>query len=123
MNVFIFLNLSKSLIKQGNNQIIMNFNQKVWDVCRQIPKGKITTYKAIAEKLNTKAYRAVGSALKKNPYAPKVPCHRVVNSDGTIGGYKGIRNNNEKIRLLNKEGIITRKGNIVNFKQLLYLIR
>ena len=101
----------------------MNFNQKVWDVCRQIPKGKITTYKAIAEKLNTKAYRAVGSALKKNPYAPKVPCHRVVNSDGTIGGYKGIRNNNEKIRLLNKEGIITRKGNIVNFKQLLYLIR
>jgi O-6-methylguanine DNA methyltransferase len=48
-----------------------------------------TTYGQIARKLNTKAYRAVGNACRKNPYAPRVPCHRVVRSDGTIGGFGG----------------------------------
>jgi len=67
----------------------MNFNQRVWNLCKRIPKGKVTTYKLISEKLGTKAYRAVGNALRKNPYAPEVPCHRVVNSDGSVGGYKG----------------------------------
>src|SRR3989338_9084817 len=83
----------------------MNFNQKVWELTKKIPKGKVTTYKAIAHKLGTKAYRAVGNALKNNPHAPKVPCHRVINSDGKIGGYKGIKNSKEKIRLLREEKI------------------
>ena len=56
----------------------MNFNEKVWQLTKKIPKGKVTTYKLIAQKLKTKAYRAVGQALKRNPHAPKVPCHRVV---------------------------------------------
>ena len=47
----------------------MNFNQRVWNLCKRIPKGKVTTYKLISEKLGTKAYRAVGNALRKNPYA------------------------------------------------------
>ena len=66
--------------------------------------------------MKTKAYRAVGNALKNNPYAPKVPCHRVINSNGTIGGYKGKKNSKEKIRRqldsLNRsyqEGYITKK--------------
>jgi methylated-DNA-[protein]-cysteine S-methyltransferase len=63
------------------------FEMKVYNACSLVPKGRVTTYGAIARKLKSKAYRAVGSALNKNPYAPKVPCHRVVSSDGGIGGF------------------------------------
>ena len=81
----------------------MNFNERVWNLCRKIPKGKVTTYKIIASKLGTKAYRAVGNALKANPYAPEVPCHRVIKSNGEVGGFaRGTKN---KIRLLKKEGV------------------
>jgi methylated-DNA-[protein]-cysteine S-methyltransferase len=79
------------------------FSEKCYDILKKIPKGKVTTYKAIANKLNTKAYRAVGRAMNKNPYAPKIPCHRVVNSNGELGGFaSGLKN---KIKLLKKEGI------------------
>ena len=79
------------------------FQDKVYEICRRIQKGKVTTYKAIAEAIGTKAYRAVGTALNKNPYAPRVPCHRVINSDGSLGGFAtGIK---EKIKLLKKEGV------------------
>jgi len=81
----------------------MNFNEKVWNLCKQIPRGKVTTYRAIANKLGTKAYRAVGSALNKNPDAPRVPCHRVIRSDGSVGEYAfGTK---KKIKLLKQEGI------------------
>lgn len=86
------------------------FRNKVYLVCKKIPKGKVTTYKLISEKLKTKAYRAVGSALNKNPYWPKVPCHRVINSNGFVGQFgKGI---NTKIKLLKKEGIEIRNKKI-----------
>ncbi|MEM5877971.1 MAG: MGMT family protein [Candidatus Aenigmatarchaeota archaeon] len=80
----------------------MGFKEKVWLLIKKVPKGKVTTYKQIASLLNTKAYRAVGTACNKNPYKD-VPCHRVVNSNGNIGGY--ARGKNEKIKLLEKEGI------------------
>ena len=81
----------------------MQFNEKVLKLTKRIPKGRVTTYKIIAEKLNTHAYRAVGTALHNNKRPIIIPCHRVVNSDGFIGGYaKGI---NKKIKLLKKEGI------------------
>ncbi|HLC95729.1 MAG TPA: MGMT family protein [Candidatus Nanoarchaeia archaeon] len=83
----------------------MNFNQKVWNLCKKIPVGRVSTYKILAKSLRTKAYRAVGNALRDNPHAPLVPCHRIINSDGTIGGYKGKKNSKEKSRLLKKEGI------------------
>jgi methylated-DNA-[protein]-cysteine S-methyltransferase len=93
------------------------FQNKVYELCRKIPKGKLITYKAIAEKMGLKAYRAVGSALNKNPYAPKVPCHRVINTNGRIGGFRtGVKN---KIRLLEKEGI-TIKNNKVDLKKYLF---
>jgi len=96
----------------------MNFNEKVWKVCSKIPKGKVSTYKEIAKKLKTKAYRAVGTALNKNPNAPKVPCHRVVNSDGRVGGYAG--GVKKKILLLKKEKVIVDRNYIKNFKVKLF---
>jgi len=101
----------------------MNFNQKVWNLCSKIPRGKVTTYKEIAKALNTKAYRAVGSALKRNPNAPIVPCHRVIASDGSLGGYNGKMNSKKKINLLKKEGIEVAEGRIKRFESKLFSFR
>ncbi len=88
----------------------MNFNEKCYQVLKTVPKGKITTYKEIAQALNSKAYRAVGTAMNKNPYAPKVPCHRVINSNGNVGNFaSGTKN---KIKLLKKEGIEIKNNKI-----------
>ena len=101
------------------------FNEEVYALLRSVPKGKVTTYKVLAEKLGTKAYRAVGRAMKVNPYAPKTPCHRVVSSNGSIGGFHGTNNPNSKevkrkISMLNKEGVKVKDNKIVNFKKVLY---
>lgn len=86
------------------------FNERCYELLRKVPKGKITTYKEIAKSLGTKAYRAVGNAMNKNPYAPKIACHRVIKSNGEIGGFaSGIKN---KINLLKKEGIKIENGKI-----------
>ena len=108
----------KRKIQEGafSDKMNLSFNEKVWALTAKIPKGKVTTYKIIAEKLGTKAYRAVGAALAKNPYAPKVPCHRVVCSDGRVGGYNGSMDNKEKTRLLKKEGVKINNGKISHFK-------
>jgi len=98
----------------------MKLAQKVYSLINKIPKGKITTYKELGKRLKTKAYRAIGQALKKNPNAPQVPCHRVVCSDGKVGGYQGKKNNSKKIGLLKKEGIIVEKGKIKDFEKKLY---
>ena len=96
----------------------MSFNEKVYNLCRKIPKGKISTYKELAHALNTKAYRAVGNALNKNPYAPIVPCHRIVGGSGNLVGFaSGLRN---KARLLRKEGIEIKNNKVLNFERALY---
>ena len=98
----------------------MNFQDKVLNLCKKIPKGKITTYKEIGKALKKKGqvYRAVGRALHDNKKPIIIPCHRVVASDGSIGGYsRGI---NKKIALLKKEGIQTKKNKIINFKKRLF---
>jgi len=78
----------------------------------RIPKGKVSTYKRIAEKIGRpRAYRAVGNALHKNPLAPIVPCHRVVKSDGTFGGDK--KGAESRRRHLEKEGIPIEKGRVM----------
>ncbi|MFA6077462.1 MAG: MGMT family protein [Candidatus Paceibacterota bacterium] len=78
-----------------------SFTQKVLEVVSKIPKGKTLTYKEVAQRVgNPKAYRAVGNILNKN-YNPKIPCHRVVRSDGKIGGYN--RGEKKKRALLKKE--------------------
>lgn len=75
----------------------------------KIPKGRVTTYKEIAIATgNVKAYRAIGNILASNPNPIKIPCHRVVRSDGNVGGYsRGVK---EKIRILRKEGIEIENG-------------
>jgi methylated-DNA-[protein]-cysteine S-methyltransferase len=88
-----------------------------------IPKGKVTTYALIAEKLNTKAYRAVGNACRRNPYAPRVPCHRVVRSDGTVGGFGGKTSGKtveKKVQMLREEHVQIRNGKIVDFEKVLF---
>lgn len=70
----------------------MIFSEEFCKLCKKIPKGKISTYKIIADKLNTKAYRAVGNALNKNPYKD-VPCQRVIRSKGHLHGFAtGLKN-------------------------------
>lgn len=103
--------------------LCMDFNNKVYQLTKKIPKGKVSTYKDIAEKMGTRAYRAVGRALRCNPYAPFVPCHRVVKSDGTIGGFMGKIKGKEldkKVGLLKKEGIFVKENKILDFKKKLY---
>jgi len=91
----------------------MKFSKKVYRFTKKIPKGRVSTYQEIARALNCKAYRAVGNALNKNPYAPIVPCHRVVNLNGFIGGFaQGI---NKKMKMLQKEGIKIKNKKIVDF--------
>lgn len=87
------------------------FQEKVYAITRKIPKGKTMTYGEIARLLKSSP-RAVGQALKKNPYAPVVPCHRVIKSDGTLGGFNGKMNSKKKIRLLKTEGVIFENGKI-----------
>ena len=99
----------------------MTFNQRCYELLSQIPKGKIVTYKQIANKLNTKAYRAVGNAMANNPNPITVPCHRVIKSNGLIGGYAfGTK---KKINLLEDEGIIIKKDKIVDFKKHIHLFK
>ena len=83
----------------------MSFTQRVWALTARVPTGRVVTYADIAHHLGTRAYRAVGGALRRNPYAPEVPCHRVVGSDGKLTGFAGGLE--EKRRLLRAEGVIT----------------
>jgi len=82
------------------------FYQKVWKCCMKIPYGQTRSYKWIAQKIGMpNSYRAVALALKRNPFAPYVPCHRVIKSDGSIGGYSAKGGIKKKIDLLKKEGL------------------
>ena len=82
------------------------FQLKVWKYLKTIPKGQIRTYSEVAKAINKpKAVRAVANAIGKNPYAPKIPCHRVIRSDGSLGGYSGRGGINTKKKLLKLEGI------------------
>jgi len=94
-----------------------SFNERCYQKLKKVPRGKVTTYREIAKALGNKAYRAVGNAMNKNPGAPQVPCHRVVKSDGSAGGFaSGTR---KKISMLKKEGIKIVRGKI-NLKKYLH---
>jgi O-6-methylguanine DNA methyltransferase len=95
------------------------FEYKVWRILKRVPWGRVTTYQALAQAIGYfRAARAVGNALHKNPWAPKVPCHRVVKSNGQIGGYRsGIR---KKTALLKSEGVRIKDGKIVDFEKFLF---
>jgi methylated-DNA-[protein]-cysteine S-methyltransferase len=96
----------------------MTFATDCYQLLKKIPKGKVTTYKIIAEKLGKKSYRAVGQIVAKNPDIPATPCHRVVKSDGEIGGYAlGV---DKKIALLEKEGVEIIDNKVCNFDTVIF---
>ena len=82
------------------------FQLKVWNYLKTIPKGRVKTYKQVAIAIKRpKSARAVANAIGKNPYAPKIPCHRVIRSDGGLGGYSGKGGIKTKLRLLRSEKV------------------
>ena len=84
-----------------------SFQKKVWKEILKIPKGKVKSYKDLAQSIgNSKSSRAVANACGKNPYPIKIPCHRVIRSDGGLGGYSGKGGIRAKRSLLKKEGIV-----------------
>ena len=105
-------------IREGD----LSFHTKIIDLMRLIPRGKVTTYKLLAHALHCRAYRAVGNAVGANPYAPIVPCHRVVKTDGSVGKFGG--GTSEKIALLRQEGIQIKgedeKATILDFANVLF---
>jgi len=92
------------------------FDEAVWKLLKKIPKGKVTTYKQIAIALGKpNAARAVGNACKRNKNALRVPCHRVVLSNGKLGGYsKGLE---KKIALLKREGVRIENRKVAEFNK------
>ena len=82
------------------------FQIKVWKYLIKIPKGSVRTYKQVAIGINRpNSSRAVANACGKNPYSPKVPCHRVIRSDGALGGYSGKGGIKQKLKLLRSEKV------------------
>ena len=85
-----------------------NFQIKVWNELKNIPSGQVRTYKQIAESIgHPNSSRAVANACAKNPHAPIIPCHRVIKSDGSLGGYSGLGGVETKMRLLIEEGVFS----------------
>lgn len=98
----------------------MTFREKVYSVTAKIPKGKVATYGQIARLAGSpKAARAVGMFMKTNPFAPRVPCHRVVGSDGRLVGYSGKNGVAGKRSMLLKEGV-SFKGDSVDLTRSLW---
>ncbi|MGQ4873542.1 MAG: methylated-DNA--[protein]-cysteine S-methyltransferase [Promethearchaeia archaeon] len=90
-NINLFDEIIKFGIKIDLNRIFStNFSKEVIDIVMNVPFGQIITYSDIAKKINSKAYRAIGNILRKNPLPLIIPCHRVINKNGNIGGYMGI---------------------------------
>lgn len=95
------------------------FSALVLNGLKRVPKGYVTTYQLLARAVGRpRAARAVGNALHGNPDAPVVPCHRVVCSDGSLGGY--AFGSAKKTALLKKEGVKVKNGKIINFKNIVY---
>ncbi len=82
------------------------FEKKVWNYLKTIAKGEVKTYKQVAIAIKSpRSARAVANACGKNPYAPKIPCHRVIRSDGSLGGYSGRGGIRQKLKLLRSEKV------------------
>ena len=108
-------NAKKKLMKKSK----LTFSEKVYKFISKIPKGKVSTYKEVAKFLKCRAYRAVGNALNKNPYT-KIPCHRIIKSNGEVGGF--ATGTNKKIKMLKKEGVEIKNGKI-DFKKYQFTLK
>ena len=97
------------------------FQSDCYEALKKVPKGKVITYAGLARMIGRpKAHRAVGSAMNINPYAPQVPCHRVVKSNGDLGGF--ATDIEVKIKRLQEEGVMVSDNKIVDFRSTLFKI-
>jgi len=104
------MNKTNSLSKKLGQYALTKFQKAVLMEVAKIPRGKVMSYKQIAQAIGKpNAYRAVGNALKNNPLPVLIPCHRVIRANGEIGGY-AFGGKSEKIRLLEREGSVVQKG-------------
>lgn len=91
-----------------SSKIITPFQRRVYEALCEVPKGEVTTYQLLGRNLQCRSAQAIGQALKRNPHSPTVPCHRVVASNLTLGGFHGQRSGvyiDKKLRLLKAEGV------------------
>jgi O-6-methylguanine DNA methyltransferase len=99
--------------KCANMDIPMTFREKVYELARQIPPGKVATYGQLAKLVGKpKAARAVGMFMRTNPDAPRMPCHRVVAADGSLTGYSAEGGVAKKQQMLTTEGVFFRNGKV-----------
>ena len=92
----------------------MSLDQQVYKKLTEVPQGKVTTYGELAKAVGLKnGQRVIGQIMKKNPYPAIIPCHRVVNSDGKVGGY--AYGEDVKTNMLQKEGIKIQNGKILDW--------
>ncbi len=99
------------------------FAERIYALLRQVPPGYVVTYKALAVAAGYGSARAVGQALRGNPYAPEVPCHRVIRSDWRIGGFRGQGAGAAvqcKLALLQAEGVDFRDGRLCDKARLFH---
>ncbi len=97
----------------------MNLEQQVYKKLTQVPQGKVTTYGELSKAIGLKnGQRVIGQIMKKNPYPVIIPCHRVVKSDGTVGGY--AYGGDIKTNMLQKEGIKIHYGKILDWNKKYY---
>ncbi|KAH8821432.1 6-O-methylguanine DNA methyltransferase [Xylogone sp. PMI_703] len=99
---------------------VTEYQERVYTLLRQIPPGRVSSYAALSRALGSSP-RAVGGALRRNPFSPEVPCHRIISADGAVGGFFGEAqdapsgiNRKKKLELLKDEGVLFDvKGNLV----------
>jgi methylated-DNA-[protein]-cysteine S-methyltransferase len=99
--------------------MVTPFQSKVYEALCEVPKGTVTTYGALARRIGCGSAQAVGNALRSNPYAPRVPCHRVIAADLSIGGFQGKREGvaiQQKKALLASEGVLFDEKGIIKDK-------
>jgi methylated-DNA-[protein]-cysteine S-methyltransferase len=94
-------------LRHDMKRVMSEFARKVYDAVVQIPAGRVSTYKKVAERIRCKSPRAVGQALRVNPFAPTVPCHRVIASDLRLGGFQGYRGG---VALKRKQDMLAAEG-------------
>lgn len=99
---------TQKALKDKDCGVVTKFQKRVYDAVSCVPMGRVTTYKMLAQHIGCGAPRAIGQALRRNPFAPQVPCHRVISSDLSVGGFCGEKTGaaiKKKINLLQSEGV------------------
>ncbi len=108
--------------RRAGPDAVTSFAAKVYAALRLVPPGRVITYAALGRRIGCRSPRAIGQALRVNPFAPQVPCHRVIASDLTPGGFVGRTAGpliTRKLRLLRREGVTFRGGRLADPARLL----